>query len=92
MAYFIHMRRNIKRHLSDGGLDASSQNQILDDIFGRQVGSVHQEDLVDCFSVTEFRDKLHVCKPVWNSIERNASGCTDGFYEWFVKYKCQLYI
>ena len=35
---FIHMRRNIKRHLSDRGLDASSQNQILDDIFGRQVG------------------------------------------------------
>ena len=61
---FIHMRRNIKRELSDRGLDTFSQNQILDDIFGHQVGSVRQEGLVDCSSVTEFPDKLQGCKSV----------------------------
>ncbi len=88
---FIHMRRNIKRDLSDRGLDTSSQNQILDDIFGRQAGSVRQEGLVDCSSVTEFRDNLYGCKSVWDSIEGIAPGCNGGFYEWFMKYKCRLF-
>ena len=87
---FIHMRRNIKRELSDQGLDTFSQNQILDDIFGHQVGSVRRKGLVDCSSVTEFRDKLQGCKAVWDSIEKNSPASVGGFYGWFVKYKCQL--
>ena len=82
------MRRNIKLELSDRGLGTFSQNQVLDDIFGHQVGSVRQEGLVGCSSVTEFRDKLQGCKAVWDSIEKNSPASDDGFYGWFVKYKC----
>ena len=87
---FIHMKRNIKHDLSDRGLDATSQAMILEDIFGRQVGSVRQEGLVDCTSIAEFREKLEACKPVWDSIEGNNPGCCTGFHEWFVKYKSEL--
>ena len=47
MTCFVHVRRNVKDKLRDCCIPMQLSTDILDDIFGKKVGSVYIEGLVD---------------------------------------------
>lgn len=55
---FIHVRRNVKDELVKRNVPDSVQSEILDDIFGKKVGSTLFEGLVDCVNEPSFTEKL----------------------------------
>ncbi|KAJ7370712.1 hypothetical protein OS493_030464 [Desmophyllum pertusum] len=83
---FIHFKDNIKRELGDRGFRPGEKQQFLDEIFGRQEGTVKFFGLVDSDLEDEFDAKLESLKDSW--IERETQlGCSQKmpFYEWFKK-------
>jgi hypothetical protein len=62
---FIHVRRNIKEKLNS--CDASSDviNVVIDDVFGRRMGPVLQEGLVDASDADDFSAKLQNLLDKW---------------------------
>lgn len=85
---FIHFKDNIKRELGDRGFRPGEKQQFLDEIFGRQEGTVKFFGLVDSDLEDEFDAKLESLKDSW--IERETQlGCSRKmpFYEWFKKEK-----
>ena len=55
---FVHVRRNIKEKLNECNVPSDVAKQILDDIFGRRVGSVLEEGLVDSVDNDDFQFHL----------------------------------
>ena len=55
---FLHVRRNIKAKLADCSIPSSLSTKILDDIFGKRIGGVFAEGLIDADNDTDFQNKL----------------------------------
>ena len=49
---------------------ASSQMSIMD-IFGKQIGSVKEDGLVNCCNAEEFYDELEACTARWEAMLRS---------------------
>lgn len=84
---FIHSRKNIHEKLRSLGIDAPVANDFLADIYGRQVGTVKEEGLVDSVSEQDFDQRLEGLQKVWD--EREKPFCTESgpkFYEYFQTY------
>lgn len=79
---FIHVRRNIMEMLHS--LPEHTQKEILDDIFGKQVGTTFLEGLVDSSEVS-FDEKLDFLLGKW----KDAGPLTE-FCDWFVKNKVDV--
>ena len=62
---FNHVRRNIKDELRKQLIPEEVQSEILNDIFGRQIGSTLLPGLVDSESETCFREKLGLLIDKW---------------------------
>ena len=60
---FIHVRRNIKDKLHEFAIPGT---EILDDIFGKTIGSTHVEGLVDACTGRDFQDKLQKLVTKWS--------------------------
>jgi len=85
---FIHFKDNIKRELGERGFPAGEKQTFIDEIFGRQDGTVKYFGLVDCESEEEFDAKLGSLKDSW--LERESTiACRKqmSFFEWFKKEK-----
>ena len=70
---FNHVRRNVKDELCRLALPEDIRSEILDDIFGKKVGSVFYEGLVDAESDAKFTEKLELLQGKWNQHEDEQS-------------------
>ena len=86
----IHMKDNIKRELTARGLNGQNKKEILNEIFGKQEGTVKFYGLIDCSYQDEFDQKVMGLKDLWAKREQASKNgirnkCT--FHEWFIKEK-----
>ena len=85
---FIHFKGNIRRELSDRGFKAGEKQQFLEEIFGKQDGTVKFVGLVDFGCEDEFDAKLERLRDSWTERENQlSSGRQLTFFEWFKKEK-----
>lgn len=83
---FIHVRKNVKEKLCKYAVSEAVQNEILDDIFGRKVGSTLLEGLIDSEGEYSFDEKLDFLLQKWKKHDP-VSGAVIEFCEWFLKNK-----
>ena len=84
------MKRNIKAKLLDLGVRESSQQIVISDIFGQQIGSHQVEGLVDSENDEEFKKRLHVLARKWKRMDSSESGHMHTFITWFYQHKYSL--
>ena len=89
---FSHFRQNIKDKLQEIGMHESATKTILDNIFGRQIGSHFEEGLVDAEEEKTFWSMLDSLEIEWSNLER---GCylqktVRSFFNWFKRYKAPV--
>ena len=77
---FIHARSSVKRQLSDRKYPESVASTIVDEIFGKQVGSMYVAGLVDSASEEDFFEKLEAKKADWLKREADNAGVMNGFF------------
>lgn len=87
-----HLRQNVKDKLHALGLPQTVWKDFLGDIFGQQVGTQYEEGLIDSNSPKTFEAALVKVKNRWDNLERSFSNSTPQFYEWFCKYKKDVFI
>lgn len=80
---FIHVRRNIKNKLHECNIPSQLSIEILDDIFGKTVGTTHVEGLVDTCNVTDFQEKHDELVKKCQDGALHSSANIDGFLSWF---------
>ena len=87
MTCFIHVRRNVKDKLRDCCIPTQLSTVILDDIFGKKVGSVHTEGLVDANDAIELDDKVSRVIEIWRANALPSSADLEQFLAWFLTHK-----
>lgn len=84
---FIHMKKNIESKLKENGLPSSISQEFISDIFGKNMGGIYEEGLVDATSSVEFDCRLENCRNVWNVREKQYRGSGQrSFYDYFVSH------
>ena len=65
--------------------------QVIFDIFSKQVGNTFQEGLVDSSLIEEFDDRLYHLQPIWNTRE-SAYAPVSGprFYNYFCQHQADV--
>ena len=86
---FIHVRSNVKRELQDRKFPDNEVGEILDMIFGKQVGGAFCEGLVDAESASLFYDKVEEFKSKMIKKEKKNPDARPGFYDWFCQHKVE---
>jgi len=86
---FIHVRRNIKEELGSTHLPQDVQTEILDDIFGKKVGTTLYEGLVDVSDEVKFEEKLELLQTEWMKQE-HVKEEAQAFCKWFLKNKASV--
>ena len=78
------MRRNIKDKLSEVKVPDDMIMEVLDDIFGKSIGSVHVIGLVDSSDIVSFQEKLNFLERKWrlHDLDDNG-GPLNQFCDWF---------
>ena len=85
---FIHCRRNIKMKLQELHYPQSAVDLFLQDVFGRQDGTVLCEGLVDS-EYDDFDSKVEMLGGKWLKQEEEY-GALPGFSLWFLKNKATV--
>lgn len=80
---FIHVRRNIKNKLHECDIPSQLSIEILDDVFGKTVGTTRVEGLVDACSETDFQERLDELAKKWQYATLPSSANIDSFLSWF---------
>ena len=83
---FIHVQRNISTKIHELRI------MILDDIFGKSVGSHHTEGLVDAISEAMFDNHLDVMSKKWTMQDLSENGPLHTFTRWFKRYKYDIMV
>ena len=83
---FNHVRRNIKDKLRDAKISDNIQTEIMDDIFGRKVGSTQLTGLVDSASRYIFAEALSTLLSKWRH-DADDDGRVSRFCSWFCTNK-----
>jgi len=86
---FIHVRRNIKEELGNTLFPQDVQTEILDDIFGKKVGTTLYEGLVDASDEVKFEEKLELLQTKWMKQE-HVKEEVQAFCKWFLKNKASV--
>lgn len=92
---FNHVRRNIKDEMHKLAIPEELQSEVLNDIFGKRVGSTLLTGLVDSQSVTAFENKLAHLMKKWlfydhDEEEEGNLGSFTQFCSWFGIYKKEI--
>ena len=86
-ACFIHVRRNLKDKLAECNIPIDLSQRFLDDVFGKKMGSVFVEGLVDASDDQDFRSKLEDLSQSWSSCDMPSSASIEKFIEYFMAKK-----
>ena len=89
---FSHFQQNIKDKLREIGMHESATKTILDDIFGRQIGSHFEEGLVDAEEEKTFWSMLDSLEIEWSNLERGyyLQKTVPSFFNWFKRHKAPV--
>ena len=87
---FIHVRKNIKDELSECSIPTLLSQQILDDIFGKRIGSTFVEGIVDASDDSDFQSKLENCLRSWRSFEVTSTCNLQKFIDYLVDSKASV--
>ena len=83
----IHARRNLKSKFTEIGVSQATQQIIIGDIFGKQIGTQYMEGLFDAVSDVQYEEGLHSLCEKWRSLDSHKGGPLHTFIDWFMKYK-----
>ena len=84
---FIHMKKNMESKLKENGLPPSVSHEFISDIFGKHVGGIHEEGLVDSTDSSNFDCRLENCRDIWNAREKAYKGLGQvSFFDYFVRH------
>ena len=83
----IHMRRNVRAKLTDLRISEGTKQLVLDDLFGKKVGSHYIEGLVDVKSDDSYDSALLQHTKKWESLDSSEDGPIHTFTEWFHCFK-----
>lgn len=86
---FIHVRRNIKDKLLKCNLCNERSLEILDDIFGKKVGIMYVEGLVDSCDA-EFEENVEKLISKWSIMSQTSRSDLESFIDWFRAHKVNL--
>lgn len=75
----IHLRKNKDTKLVSIDIKGESKQSIMDDIFGRKIGSVFESRLSDAGSAEEFTGLFESLEEKWSSLHSNGKA----FHSWF---------
>ena len=84
---FLHFKDNVNRELTARGISADAKMQLIDEIFGKQVGSTKFCELVDCEYDEEFDEKFEHLKTKLNEREGHRDNGSLTFHELFKREK-----
>ena len=84
----IHVRKNIDTKLVSMNIKGDCKQSIMDDIFGRKIGSVFESGLSDAGSAEEFIGMLESLEEKWSSLHQNGKA----FHSWFGLKKKEEFI
>lgn len=84
----IHLRKNLDTKLVSMDIKGQSKQIILDDIFGRKIGSVFESELSDAGSVEEFIAGFESLEEKWSSLHLNGKA----FHSWFGSKKKEDFV
>ena len=79
----IHLKKSVENRLVEMGITGKIKDDIVADIFGRQVGEVHESGLSDAESQESFRKQMEMVKENWSKCHLYGPK----FFQWFVKNK-----
>ena len=84
---FIHVRRNVKDKLREYSISSQLATEILDDVFGKKLGSVYIKGLVDSIDTADFDEKEKMLFVKWRNSEHTSESNIEGFIDWFHRFK-----
>ena len=84
------MRKNIKDKLHECNIASQLVTEILDDIFGRKVGSVYVKGLVDASNTDEFDVQVERLVTKWVDSAQSSTCELERFIDWFQSYKAPV--
>ena len=90
MTCFIHVRRNVKDKLRECNIPTQLSTDILDDIFGKKVGSVYVEGLVDAQDSHDFQAKVKRLIERLQDVSLPSQANMERFVTWFQKHKAHV--
>ena len=65
----IHVRRNVKSKLTELGISEATRQMVVDDVFGKKVGSHYVEGLVDATSEVKFDEGTSLIVKKWEALD-----------------------
>ena len=80
----VHKRDNVRAKLRQLAVPEHLSKDILDSIFGYQLGDTLFKGLLDADDTLDFMAKLEELKPKWDAV------CPD-FHHWFVSHEAELF-
>ena len=80
----VHKSDNIRAKLRQLAVPEHLSKDILDSIFGYQLGDTFFKGLLDADDILDFMAKLEELKPKWDAV------CPD-FHHWFVSHEAELF-
>ena len=90
MTCFIHVRRNVKDKLRECNIPTQLSTDILDDIFGKKVGSVYIEGLVDAQDSYAFQEKVKRLVERLQDASLPSQADMERFVTWFQNHKAPV--
>ena len=84
----IHLRKNIDTKLVSMDIKGESEQSIMDDTFGRKIGSVFESGLSDAGSSEEFIGLFESLEEKWSLLHSNGKA----FHSWVDSKKTEEFI
>ena len=84
---FLHVRQNIKDELNKYNIPTEVASLMLDDIFGRRLGTVFEEGMVDSSDDADFQMKFDSTLEKWRNLDVCSSADMEGFLQYFTANK-----
>ena len=82
----IHLKDNIKRKLTEYGIVDVLRTEIMNDIFGKEIGKEIEGGLVHCTSAEQFDVCLKSASLKWTKLHENGNK----FVEYFINSKAEV--
>ena len=85
----MQCHRNVKDKLNECNISSQLVIEILDDVFGKKIGTLYVKGLVDADDTDDFDANLESLLTKWKSCEVATTNTSDihKFIDWFQCYK-----
>lgn len=84
----IHLKKNVEKKLQELGIKGKTKDEVVADIFGRKIGSIHESGLIDAKDAESFDAMLVSLDERWSAQHANGKE----FHKWFSQRKRPLFV